>query len=234
MILEPGEIHIWSATIDERYEKLLTNSFLSINEKRNAARFTYDIDTYLYSVRHNLLRIIIGYYHNCHPSKIKFNSNHYLKPHIVHPNTNIQFNISASSNRFVAAFCQLQTIGVDIELIRQIDDIPQLINDYFTKEESDWVNAQTSDKMSSAFFQIWSKKEALIKAIGKGLNIELNKIDVRSDTAIVNGERMWHLIPLSIFDDCAGAIAINNSNVIPSFFNTIDLLWDIPFLKIIP
>jgi len=224
MILNPGEIHIWSTAIDERYGKLLAHSFLSVNEKRNAAIYAYDIDTYLFSVRHNLLRIILGDYLNCDPGKIKFNSNHYQKPHIAHPNTTIQFNISSSSNRFVAAFCQQHTIGVDIELIRQIEDIPQLVNDYFTKEECDWINSQPDDLMKPAFFQIWSKKEALVKAIGKGLNIELKKINVLSDTTIVNGERMWYLIPLTLFDDCAGAIAINNSNVKLSFYNTSDLL----------
>ena len=224
MNLNPGEIHIWSATIDERYGKLLTQSFLSVNEKRNAARYAYDIDTFLFSIRHNLLRIILGEYLNCDPAKIKFNSNHYQKQHIAYPNTLIQFNISSSSNRFVAAFCHQHTIGVDIELIRQIDEIPQLINDYFTKEENDWINSQPENMRTSEFFQIWSKKEALVKANGKGLNIELNKMNVLSDTTIVNGERMWHLVPLNLFDDCAGAIAINKSNVKLSFYNTSDLL----------
>jgi len=124
----------------------------------------------------------------------------------------------------VAAFCQHNTIGVDLELIRQIDDMPQLINDYCTKEESDWINSQPDDLIKPAFFQIWSKKEALVKAIGKGLNMDLKKIDVLSNTTIVNGEKIWHLIPINIFDDCAGAIAINNSTVNLSFFNTSALL----------
>ena len=224
MILNPGEIHIWSTTIDERYGKLLAQSFLSVNEKRNAARFAFDIDTYLFSIRHNLLRIILGDYLNCHPAKIKFNSNHYQKPHIAHPNTLIQFNISASSNRFVAVFCQHHTIGVDIELIRPIDDIPQMITDYLTDEESDWLNSQPENLKTHSFFQLWSRKEALVKAIGKGLNIDLRKINVLSDETIVNGESFWYLKTLNLFEDCAGAIAVNNAKVNLSFYNTTDLL----------
>ena len=224
MILNSGEIHIWSATIDKSYGKLLSQSLLSVNEKRNASRFAYDIDTYLFSIRHNLLRIILGDYLNCDPAKIRFNSNHYQKPHIAHPNTLIQFNISASSNRFVAVFCQQHTIGVDLELVREIDDIPQLINDYFTKEENNWINSQPENSRLSSFFQIWSRKEALVKAIGKGLNIELKKINVLSDETIVNGGSFWYLIPLHVFDDCAGAIAVNNSKVNFSYYNTSDLL----------
>jgi len=224
MILNPGEIHIWSATIDERFGKLLAQSYLSVNEKRNAARFDHDIDTYLFSIRHNLLRIILGDYLNCHPSIIKFNSNHYQKPHIAFPNTLIQFNISYSSNRFVVAFCQQHTIGIDIELIRHIDDIPQMITDYFTKEESDWINSQPDNLRLPSFFRIWSRKEALVKAIGKGLTIDLKKNNVLSDETIVNGESMWYLKMLNLFDDCAGAIAVNTSKVTLSYYNTTDLL----------
>jgi 4'-phosphopantetheinyl transferase len=224
MQLNPGEIHIWYSTIDERYEKLLTNSFLSVNEKRNAARFSYDIDSYLFTVRHNLLRIILGDYLSCDPLKIKFNSNHYQKPHIVHPNTNIHFNISVSSNRFVAVFCKYATIGIDIELIRQIDDIKQLSYDYFTKAEIEWITTQPESILNAAFFYLWSKKEALVKAIGKGLSINLNTIDVLSDSPIEYGDNVWNIMPLTLFDDCKAAMAINNTLSKISYYNTSDLL----------
>ena len=224
MNLNPGEIHIWSTTIDEQYAKLLTHSYLSVNEKRNAARFIYEIDAFLFSVRHNLLRIILGNYLNCDPTKIKFNSNHYQKPHIAHPKTNIQFNISASSNRFVASFSLQHTIGVDIEVIRQIEDVKQLASDYFTVQESNWLESQPESMKTTAFFQLWSKKEALVKAIGKGLSIQLNTIDVLLDTPIDYGDNSWHIRPLTLFDDCTGAIAMNTLPAKISYYTTEDLL----------
>ena len=224
MKLNPEEIHIWSTIIDERYATLLSNSFLSVNEKRNAARYTYDIDGYLYSVRHNLLRIILSNYLDCDPLKIKFNSNHYQKPHIAFPNTNIQYNISSSSNRFVAAFCQYNIVGIDIELIRHIDDISQLTKDYFTKQETTWIKSQSKSMTDAAFFEIWSKKESLIKANGNGLNIELNTIDVLSDKPIEIGANEWYITALNLFDDCAVAISLNSTNARFSFYDIDSLL----------
>jgi 4'-phosphopantetheinyl transferase len=220
MKLNPGEIHIWSTIIDERYAKFLSNSFLSVNEKKHAARFTNDIDAFLYSVRHNLLRIILSNYLDCDPLKIKFNSNYYQKLHVAYPNTNIRYNISSSSNRFVAAFCQYNIIGIDIELIRHIEDISQLSKDYFTDQESTWINSQSKSMIDAAFFEICSKKESLFKAIGKSLNSELNTIDVLSDKPIVYGVNEWHISALKLFDDCAGAIAHNSTNTKFSFYDT--------------
>jgi 4'-phosphopantetheinyl transferase len=224
MNLNPEEIHIWSATIDERYEKLLANSYLSVNENRNAKKFSYDIDSFLFTVRHNLLRIILGEYLSCHPSKPKFNSNHYQKPHITHPKTNIQFNISACSNRFVAVFCQRHSIGIDIELIRKIDDIKQLTSDYFTSNETEWVFSHHELLLETAFFNIWSKKEALAKAIGKGLSIGINHFDMLTENPIAYGGNDWYITQLVLFENITGAIAINNNSTQLSYFNAADLL----------
>ena len=224
MNLNPGEIHIWSATIDERYEKLLANSYLSVNENRNAKKFSYDIDNFLFSIRHNLLRIILGEYLNCHPSKLKFNSNHYQKPHITHPKTNIQFNISACANRFVAVFCQRHSIGIDIELIRKIDDIKQMTSDYFTSNEIVWVFSHNTLMLETAFFNIWSKKEALAKAIGKGLSIGINQFDILSGYPILYGGNEWHITPLTLFEDSTSAIAVNNNSKHLTYFNAENLI----------
>jgi len=224
MKLNRGEIHIWSTIIDDRYAQLLSNSFLSVNEKRNAALFTYDIDAFLFSVRHNLLRIILGDYLSCDPSKIRFNSNHYQKPHIAYPNTNIQFNISSSSNLFVAVFCQQHTIGVDIEQIRNIDEIGQLTEDYFSKAENNLMKAQPKSMTEATFYNLWAKKESLIKAIGKGFSIELNTIDVLSDNPIKLGSNEWYIYTLKLSDGCAGAITLSSPITDFSYFDAISLI----------
>lgn len=224
MKLNPGEIHIWSAAIDERFDTLLNHSFLSVNEKRKAGRFAYDIDSFLYSVRHNLLRIILGRYLKYNPIDLKFNSNHYQKPHIFSPKTTIEYNISISSNRFVAAFCHRHSIGVDVEIIRNLKGLNQMLSEYFTIHEADWIFNHPENKIETAFFNIWAQKEALVKAIGKGLDIELNRFNVLSNKPFVYGNNEWHITPLTLFDDCSAALAVNNPDSIISYFNAADLL----------
>lgn len=224
MNLNSGEIHIWSAAIDERFNKLLDHSVLSVNEKRNAGKYAYDIDSFLYSVRHNLLRIILGRYLKCNPFDFKFNSNHYQKPHIFRPKTTIEYNTSISSNRFVVAFCHRHSIGVDVEIIRNLKGLNQMLSEYFTIHEADWIFSQPENKIEAAFFNIWAKKEALVKAIGKGLDIELNRFNVLSNKPFVYGNNEWHITPLTLFDDCVGALAVNNPDSKISYYNAADLL----------
>lgn len=224
MNLNPEEVHIWSAAIDERFDKLLTNSFLSENEKVRGGKFSYDIDSFVYSVRHNLLRIILGRYLKYPPAEIKFKNTPYQKPYIVYPITSMQFNISISSNRFVAAFCQQHSIGVDIELIRKIGNISQLTEDYFTPNEASWINTYPESMLETVFFSIWSKKEAIVKATGQGLNIQLNTFDILSKSPITLSGDNWYLNPIPIFDDCVSAIAFNSPTSRLSYYNCLDLI----------
>jgi 4'-phosphopantetheinyl transferase len=224
MNLNPHDVHIWSATIDEKYHTLLTNSYLSDDEKERGERFLYDIDAYIYIVKHNLLRIILGRYLNCNPKEILYKYNLYQKPYILHPSINIQFNISSSSNRFIAAFCLHQAVGVDVELIRKIENIKQLTSDYFTVNEAGSVIIHSDFMLETEFFNIWSMKEALIKAIGKGLAMDINTFDILSMNPITFNGQQWYITRLNIFDDCTTALAINHPSIKLKYFNTDDLL----------
>jgi 4'-phosphopantetheinyl transferase len=224
MNLNPGEVHIWSAIINESYHKILANAYLSEKEKKKGESFEYDIDAYLYLVKHNLLRIILGRYLKCDPTDICFKNNTYGKPSIAYPHTSIQFNISTSSNRFVAAFCLHHKIGVDIELIRHIENINQLTTNYYTINEAAWIYSHPESMLEKLFFSIWTQKEAIVKAIGKGLSLEFNTFDILSASPIFFEDDQWNIISLAIFDDCATAIAINSPTVNISYYNADQLL----------
>lgn len=224
MKIEPGEVHIWSAAINENYYKLLNDSYLSENEKKRTEQFSNDIDAFLFAVRHNLLRLILSGYLKCNPSEIRFGANPFNKPFIAFPKTHLQFNISVTSNRFIATLCMNRSLGVDIELIRQIENVKLLSNDNFTKNELQWIFSHPESEIYSAFFNIWTKKEAFVKALGKGLSIPLNKFDVLSANPIVFDSDEWHITQLSVFNDCSAAIAINSSTNKINYFDSLKLL----------
>ena len=225
MKLNPGEVHIWSGTLNEDYHKLLVKGYHSAEEQKRAESFIYDIDAFLYLIKHNLIRIIIGNYLDYRPVDLIFKKNRYQKPYITVPNTTVQFNVSISSNRFVAVFCLHDVLGVDIELIRHIDHMNPLTTDFLTSNEVAWINKHPESMHDKLFFNIWTMKEAFIKAIGKGLLFELNTIDVISDNPIPFRGESWYIKPFTIFDDCSSALAINNPSSSIIYFNT-DLLLE--------
>ena len=87
-------------------------------------------------------------------------------------NSEINFNIAHSQNIVACTFSKTAAIGLDVEKIRKINlnDFAYILNDL------DQQNIKKSQKVYSAFFKIWTIKEAVTKAIGKGLAIDVQQI----------------------------------------------------------
>ncbi len=98
--------------------------------------------------------------------------NKYNKP--VLANQNINFNISHSSQFVICAIAYGAKIGIDVERIR-----PVVVDDFlreFTGQEL--ANIHRSSNKYTAFFNYWTKKEAVLKAEGVGLYIPLSQISL--------------------------------------------------------
>ncbi len=85
-----------------------------------------------------------------------------------------KFNISHSGEYTVLAVCQ-SDIGVDIQEIRQVND--GILKKTLTEEEILWY------KKNNDFYSLWCLKEALSKAVGIGLKLGFNKVNVLPMTA---------------------------------------------------
>lgn len=96
---------------------------------------------------------------------------------------NLYVNLSHSRYYAVCAIHN-KPIGIDLQYCRKCD--MKLADRFFTTDETDWIN-QSSDK-NSAFFEVWTKKESFVKAVGMGLVIPLNSFSVLSDCIEYNGE----------------------------------------------
>ena len=103
-------------------------------------------------------------------SELKFTFNSYGKPYyyITPP----YFNISHSGDYVVVVF-YLEEIGIDIEKQLKID--MRFAYRFFTEKEVVYIN-QENEFMR--FYEIWTRKEAYLKARGIGLTIPLNSFEV--------------------------------------------------------
>ncbi|MBT1704048.1 4'-phosphopantetheinyl transferase family protein [Chryseosolibacter indicus] len=88
--------------------------------------------------------------------------------------SSIHFNISHSNNTVIAAVCDKGIVGIDIEWIRTI-----AISDFRScYSDNEWTTIQQADNVPQIFFDLWTKKESLLKAWGMGLQIPLNNVIV--------------------------------------------------------
>ena len=157
-------------------------NFMSIpsEEKRQQLEtYRFNIDKALSLYAELLVR-----QHACRTLKISesdiiFEQNEYGKPFLKN-HTGFHFNVAHTHNAIVAAFSD-SPVGVDVERVRDFD--PAIAKRFFMLQELDYI-LQASDQ-SKAFYEIWTKKEAYIKYLGRGLSVALNSFNVL-DTKINN------------------------------------------------
>lgn len=110
----------------------------------------------------------------------KLSYTEFKRPHLK--DTSVDFNISHSGDLVICAFSMDQTVGIDIEKFQIIDlDVYNYI-----LNENDKKRIESSIDKYSSFFDIWSAKEAILKAHGCGLVDELDELQINDQTGFFN------------------------------------------------
>lgn len=163
-----------SVTVD--YSK----NILSQDEIEYAGRFVFEIDRRRFIARRARLRELLSLRVGVSPSSIQFSNGKYGKPEIDRTNVPnvIRFNISHSDDVVAFAFSDDHEIGVDIEAIRDFPDMNDVAEHCFSPAEFATYRELNEGEAIDAFYACWTRKEAFIKAIGKGLSYSLDNFDV--------------------------------------------------------
>ena len=126
-----------------------------------------------------LLRVIIGHYFDLQPETFTFDRNRYGKPMLAGEYADrCIFNKSHSGDLLLYGFTSMQDIGVDIECIRNNINLERLARRQLTPNEHERFMQLPEPERIQSFFQTWTRKEAVGKAIGKGLIFQMGSIDV--------------------------------------------------------
>ena len=95
-------------------------------------------------------------------------------------NDNFHFSIAHSGDFVVCVAATEKSVGIDVEKIKPIDVL--LLKEIFTSEE--WRILELKNYDLNYFYFLWTRKEAVLKAIGKGIFEEMGNIDVLKDEII--------------------------------------------------
>jgi 4'-phosphopantetheinyl transferase len=124
----------------------------------------------------------------------------------LHVKDNVYFNISHSGSYVVCAFGHEGNLGIDIEKIRPVNYSE--FTRVFTDAEMRII--ENSSEPLQAFYTFWAKKEAVIKADGRGMSMSLKEIEIRDREAIIDTRPAWFLNPVNIHTDYACWLATGN------------------------
>jgi 4'-phosphopantetheinyl transferase len=118
-----------------------------------------------------MLRMLLGNYLGIEAKHIKFRYGKRGKPGIAnkYDGMPLDFNLSHSKNLVLYAFIRKREVGIDIEYIRPIPEMAQIVESYFSTKEKEKFFGLSEERRKEYFFELWTRKEAFLKATGIGL-----------------------------------------------------------------
>ncbi len=165
-----SDIHVW------KFPVLPANFyFLNDEEITIARRFRFDEDRLRFSVGRQSLRLLLSRYLSVQPLDIILSGDKNQKPFIISPSSGFQFNISHSGGWVLIAVANAE-LGIDIEMADEDFSFGEILSEHFNPEEGDFVTKAANP--TQAFFYLWTRKEALTKAWGTGLQENLKTVRV--------------------------------------------------------
>ncbi len=177
MEIRSGEVHIWRNTLNENHYILEKHeSLLSNEEKRRCSEYMYEAEKVRYTCNHRFVRQVLSNYLKVEASSIVFSITNFGKPFVK--NTGLFFNYSYRDKICVLAISRDAEIGIDIEKIKLLQDLETFASFSFSEMEKKIIFESSPENFESTLFTFWTYKEAIIKALGIGLNADLTQIDL--------------------------------------------------------
>lgn len=177
-----GEIHLWSSLLDQTDD--IINHFwaiLSKEEKDRISKYKFKFLRDRHTVSKGLLKSFISNYLNIETEEISFVQNEFGKPSLQ-PELNeigLQFNVSHSEHLGMFAFTKAHELGIDVESIQETSNLHEIIDMCFSDFEKEWFYKSEPGLQKELFYNVWTGKEAFIKAIGTGLSFPLKEIEFK-------------------------------------------------------
>ncbi|MAE71108.1 MAG: phosphopantetheinyl transferase [Gemmatimonadetes bacterium] len=211
--LNEGGVHIWRACLRQIVSAQLV---LTDAERRRASGFLSADRRSAFTASRHLLRVLSGSYLGAEPLSIEITNGEQGKPRIA--GSALEFNLSHSGDWALLAFAWRRLVGVDIEKVDRRGDRDRIVSRFFSERELRAYRALAPEQREIAFFDVWTRKEAFIKAHGKGVLLGLDRFDVdfapNAPAALletrVQGDRTdrWMLDALTVAPGYRAAICV--------------------------
>ncbi len=216
-----GEIHLWSVSLE-----LSTNQvdslrpILSDVEKDRADFYKFEQAQISYIVSQAVLRLLLSAYLGIEPAKVNTGAHKKGKPFLINE-ASIFFNISNSHGLCVFAFSPDAEVGIDVEKIRDLPDIDQLIEKNFTSQEQVYIQKEPEFRLSR-FFQFWTFKESYLKAIGEGMRLTPENLEFSLEDGVIRLQSLnygfdavdWQFFGFSQEGDYTGTLTYTGNDTV--------------------
>jgi 4'-phosphopantetheinyl transferase len=201
-----GSAACWVVGLSRIPEPVEALQLLSPEEQARAARFRRRVDRDRFAASHAALRLILARHLHGSPASLVFREGENGRPLLA--GESLDFNLSHSGDLALIAVSTVP-IGVDVEQIKEMTDFLAIARRYFAAAELEFLRKTPPEELLKTFYAIWTRKEAFVKATGRGLNFPLN------DFAVVAPDSMagWTIADLMPAEGYAGAVVVAKPDI---------------------
>lgn len=181
------EAHVWLTSTETSLQSLFYYyNLLSAEEKKKTQYFKYTRDRNHFVASHGILRQILAAYMGCAPCELSYGYTKFGKPFLLKQKDEkkINFNMTHTSDTVCIVVSGKDEVGIDLEQVRSSLDWYNIAKQYFSRNELLYLESLSDIEQTNAFFLMWTRKEAMLKASGVGLSglEELEDFSVTSST----------------------------------------------------
>jgi len=227
-----GDVHVWCADVDKPWPEPLVYGVLSEEERVRARSFAFEEDRRRYVHAHGLLRIVLGHYLDRTPGAIRLATGRNGKPCLPWQERAVHFNISHARALVLCALARDRQVGVDVEWRDRELSWRDLAAYTCSDREQAILSSLAGPAQVDTFVTWWTLKEAYVKALGAGLELPLNRIDVADECETQCAtpacgdirDRRWAMFTLPMGPEYAGALVTEEH---PSRVRCFAWSWDL-------
>lgn len=233
--LAPAEVHVWRLPLGILPGALADAArLLSPEERQRAERLRPEVQRHRFVLGRAWLRIVLGKYCELAPRDVRFCYGLRGKPELMpgqrssRTGAPLHFSLAHSNDVGLLAVTEAGPVGVDVEEVRTLGDVRALVNQFFSPGEALAFSRVPADRQPAAFFSLWTRKEAVLKATGAGIGDFLSQVEV----SFLPGEAPrvlalpagpwagceWSLVDVPVPPCSAGALAVPAPGVSVSRF----------------
>jgi 4'-phosphopantetheinyl transferase len=179
--LNGRDVHVWASRLDRPVEQISSFAqMLSPDELERAEGFHFERDRNRFIAGRATLRTILSYYLQWDPVQLRFAYSSRGKPTLDGWSGGgmLHFNLAHSRGVILVAVTRASAVGIDVEWIHPVTDAENIAARFFSPGEASGLEALPKNQREQAFFNLWTRKEAWLKATGDGLSETLGQIEV--------------------------------------------------------
>lgn len=171
-----ARVDVWYTFFDEGDDGHSTAAWQQVlvtDELAVAAEYSNPAARMQFLAGRALLRSVLSRYLGLPPQQVRLCAGLFGKPHLDISSQKLHFNLAHTRGIAVCGVTRHGEIGVDVERHDRRINL-QLAHRYFAPEEVESLNRLPLQEQPRRFLELWTLKEAFVKAVGTGLRMPLD------------------------------------------------------------